>query len=207
MRRTLFPLALLALIPAALAAQLPLPPLPPDPLELVRSFLKVEPAKLEALRPQAKLPDVDLPNALWIAKQAGISPEVVLQARLQGLPWIDIFIKFKVPVERVIVATERAQCPPYGKAWGFRKKHGRAPVPAAAIEMKLTDGEISEFIQLRATAGYYGTTPELLAERRCAGKSVRDLIDEEHGKKHGKGKPGGSSPAGKGKGRGGKGKG
>ncbi len=184
--RKFFPLLLIA--PLGAAAQLPLPPPPPDPIEVVRKFFKLEPPKLETLKAQSKLPDVDLPNALWVAQQAGLSPEVVLNARISGLSWLDIFVKFKVPVERVVIADERAQCPPYGKAWGFRKKHGRRGPPGATAELKFSDAEISEFIQLRAAAGVYGRRVEDLAARRCAGRGVREIIEDEDDREHGRGR-------------------
>ncbi len=180
----ILPLLLLAPLGAA-AQKLPKPPAPPglppppDPVEVVRQFFKLAPPKLEALKAKAKLPDVDLPNALWVARQARLQPEAVLNARLSGLSWVEIFVKFRVPLDTVIIVDDRAHCGPYDKAWGYRHKHGRRPPRGAAAEMNLTDAEISEFIQIRATAGVYDETIEDLAARRCAGESVREIIDDE----------------------------
>lgn len=179
-----------------LAAQLPglpklpgLPPPPPDPIEVVRQFMKIDPARMLALKGQVKAPEVDLPGALWVSSRASVSPEVVIQSRLGGLSWMDIFLKFKVPVAQVIVPVQRASCPPYGKAWGYRRKHGGRGGPPGRMEAedRFSDEDIADFINLRAVSGVYGASLEDLAVRRCAGKGMRDLIGEEHEKKHGKG--------------------
>jgi hypothetical protein len=165
----------------AVSAQLPRPPLPPDPLELTRQFLKLEPPKLAILRPQVRAPDVDLPIALWIATQARVAPEVVIQAHIGGLDWAGVFVKFRVPVESVIVPVE-SKCPPYGKAWGYRRKHG------GAAAVRFSDAELAEFVHVRAINGIYGTPYAEIVSSRCAGRGVNAIIVDAHEKKHGKSK-------------------
>ncbi len=188
--RNLFGITLIAAAALPLAAQLPgLPPPPPNPIEVVRQFMKIEPARMVTLQSQVKAPEIDLPNALWVASRAHVSPEVVIQSRLSGLNWMDIFLKYKVPVVQVIVPVQQASCPPYGKAWGYYRKHGgrRGAVVQTVAEEQFTDAEIADFINLRAVSGVYRIPINDLAVRRCGGKDIRGLIVEEDEKKHGKG--------------------
>src|SRR5262245_3709600 len=86
--RLIFATAPLAGLSAA--AQLPLPPPPPDPLHLAAKFLKLDPPRLPGLSSQVRAPDVDLPIALWISTRAHVTPEVVIQAHLGGLDWLNV---------------------------------------------------------------------------------------------------------------------
>ena len=163
----------------AATAQLPKPPLPPDPLHLSAQFFKLDPPRLPVLSAQVKAPEVDLPIALWIATRARVTPEVVIQAHIGGLDWLSVFTKFRVPLEGIIVPVE-SKCPPYGKAWGYRRKHG------SATAVRFTDMELAEFIQVRAVNGIYGTSFTEIVSNRCAGRDMGYIIGGAHEKKHGK---------------------
>ena len=188
-------LALIAAIALPAAAQLPKPPLPPglppppDPIELVRKLVKLDPARLAAIRPQVKAPDVDLPGAMWVAQQAHLTPEVVIQARLGGLSWMDIFVKFKVPLERVVIVTEGARCGPFERAWVWRGGRGRRarlaekPAPRPVF----SDGEIADFIKLRAVSQAYGEPLDAVAIRFCGGHPIREIIEDEDHEHHDEG--------------------
>lgn len=191
--RLFFATALLSGLSAA--AQLPLPPPPPDPLHLTAQFLKLDPPRLPGLGSQVKAPDVDLPIALWISSRAKITPEVVIQAHLGGLDWLSVFIKFHVPMETLIVPVQ-SKCPPYGKAWGYRRNHG------GEAAVRFTDLELAEFVHVRAINGIYGTPFTEIVSNRCAGRGMHDIIVGAHEKKHGKGRgpEGHGPPPGKGRG-------
>ena len=170
----------------AAAAQLtkppiPSPPLPPDPLHLTAQFMKLDPPRLPTLSAQVRAPEIDLPIALWIASRAHVTPEVVIQAHIGGLDWLNVFTKFRVPVETIIVPVQ-SKCPPYGNAWGYRRKHGGAPA------VRFTEAELAEFVHVRAINGIYGTPFTEIVTNRCAGRGMGEIIGDEHEKKHGKGK-------------------
>lgn len=190
--RNLFRFTLLAAAALPLAAQLPKPPAPPglprppDPIELVRKLVKLAPARLAALRPQVKAPDIDLPGVMWVAQQAHVSPEAVMQTRLGGLSWMDIFVKFRVPLERVVIVAEDARCGPFERAWIWRGGRGRpgrrAERPAPRPEF--SDGEIADFIKLRAVSQAYGEPLNAVALRFCGGHPIQEIIDEEDHEHH-----------------------
>ncbi len=163
------------------AAQIPGMPEPPDPLHLRAQFLKVEAPRLPALSAQVKAPDIDLPIALWISSRARVSPEVVIQSRIGGLDWLSIFTKYRVPVQTLIVPVQ-SKCPPYGNAWGYRRKH------RGATAVRFTDVELAEFVHVRAINGIYGTPFTEIVTNRCAGRNMGYIIGNAHEKKHGKGK-------------------
>ena len=163
----------------AAAAQLPKPPLPPDPLHLSAQFLKIDAPRLPGLSAQVKAPEIDLPIALWISSRAHVTPEVVIQAHIGGLDWLSVFTKFRVPVETIIVPVQ-SKCPPYGKAWGYRRKHG------GATAVRFTDMELAEFVHVRAINGMYGTPFTEIVTNRCAGRDMGYIIGNAHEKKHGK---------------------
>lgn len=163
------------------AAQLPGMPEPPDPLHLSAQFLKVDAPRLPALSAQVKAPDIDLPIALWIASRARISPEVVIQSRIGGLDWLSIFTKYRVPVQTLIIPVQ-SKCPPYGKAWGYRRNQ------RGATAVRFTDIELAEFVHVRAINGMYGTPFTEIVSNRCAGKGMGHIIGYAHDKKHKKSK-------------------
>jgi hypothetical protein len=133
---------------------------------------------LEPVLPRLPHLEADLPVALFLSKQSGQSLEVIVNMRVRGLPWIDVFQRVHVPPDVVFVGIDRDPGPPYGKAWGYWKKHGRGA--------RLSDGDISGLVGCQMGHRLVGMSPYELARARGQGRTIVMTVAEKGGR-HGKG--------------------
>ncbi len=198
------------LLPVRAGSDLPLGlPKPPDPgkvFEAITGHLFDLPApRVDDVLRVLPNPD-DAAVALFMANRSGRSPEDVIGLRRGGLPWIDVSIRLGVPpdVYFVPVPDDRPVGPPFGKAYGYWRKHRHDP----RARLALSDAEVRDLVAVRMAHDYYGLAPEKAMELRRARGDVRRVMVGEYEVRHGKG-PGrsdadhGDRGRGRGKGHGG----
>lgn len=71
-----------------------------------------------------RLPDEEIPVVFFVARRAGVSPREVAAIRRQGYSWMDITYRYGLSPE-IFFPGRVFQGPPYGKAWGYYRHHGR----------------------------------------------------------------------------------
>ena len=145
----------------------------------------------------------EIPVALFIADQARRSPRAVIDRRLSGTSWIDIYGSFGQPYSVLFADVPPNPGPPYGHAWGYWKKHRDNP----KSRIVLTDGEFADLVTLRIAHRALGGDAHEVVRLRGQGRSFRAITGNAYRARHGgkpEGKPGGK-PGGEPKG-GGKGK-
>ncbi len=110
----------------------------------------------------------ELPVVYFIARRAHVSPDVIIQLRLSGMSWMDISLRYGigadvyyVPVREVYVVG-----PPYGKAYGYYKKHPRHMWK----EIRLEDDDIVNLVNLRFMSEYHGVPPEEIIKMKGQNK-------------------------------------
>jgi hypothetical protein len=126
----------------------------------------------------------DLAVALFIAKRSGHSDDAVWNLRRQGLSWWEISVRFGVPVNAWFVEVQRDPGPPYGKAYGYWKKHKKDRRAAVA----LTDDDCRHLVTVRMVHEYYGVSIETAMEWRSSGRDVRMIVSDEYQRRYGKAK-------------------
>jgi len=153
----------------------------------------------------------DLAVALFIARHGRRSPDSVLTLRAEGLSWWEISLRLGVPAEVWFVPVKGDPGPPYGKAYGHWKKHGKNK-PA---RMAISDGDARNLVAVRLLHDYYGVSAEIAMAWRSSGKALEDISAEQYRGRHGKNKvahgnagstPAGNPGMGQGGGKSGKGK-
>jgi hypothetical protein len=97
-------------------------------------------------------------------------------------------VRIGVPVERLFAGVDRDPGAPYGKAWGYWKKHPR--------DSRLGDDDVRSFVVLQLGQRFTGISPYELARQRAAGRPVAYVVVEKRGHGH-KGK--GDKPPGQAK--------
>lgn len=122
----------------------------------------------------------DLAICLFISKYASRSPEMVSDLRRMGLSWWAISMRLGVPPDAWFVPTSRKPGPPYGKAYGYWKKHRRQP-----SAMRLTDQDLRNLIAVRVIRDYYAVSVEVAMEWRASGRDLPSLMADEYGRRHG----------------------
>ncbi len=140
----------------------------------------------------------DLAVALFIAGRSRCSLDAVYSSRGGGADWWQVGVHCGVPVDAWFVPVARDPGPPYGKAYGYWKKHkhGRG--------MRLTDVDVRNLVAVRMVHEYYGVPVEIAMQWRASGRSVRTLVTEEYRNRHGHGHSAsaGHGASGKGKAKG-----
>lgn len=159
---------------------------------------------------QRGIPDEELPVVFYLAAKAQVASGVILDMRLKGLSWMDITLRYGLSPEIYYVPVKVAKVgPPYGKAYGYYKKHPRQEWKKVVLH----DDDVVNLVNLRFASDYYGYPPEQVMQMRGEGHNfvvIHDHIKKEKHGKSGKGKDsdrdGDDKDKGKGKGKGKKGK-
>ncbi len=140
-----------------------------------RSYLSVSAAHFGSDRHQTVAaarrlprPEADLPVLLFLAHESGRPLSFVLDLRLGGLSWWEVRARLGVPAHRVLVELPRDPGPPYGKAWGYYKKHPRGGKRAVV----LSDGDFADWVGVRVLSQTYGMDPMAVLEARRSGMSL-----------------------------------
>ena len=105
---------------------------------------------------ERRIPDDEIPVALFIARHARVPSDQVVAMRLRGVPWWDISVRFGLGPEVYYVPVAVDPGPPYGRALGHYKKTHRTQWSTIV----LTDADIINLVELRFLSDHYGVAPE-----------------------------------------------
>lgn len=145
----------------------------------------------------------EIPIVLFLSEHAHRSPRAVIDMRLGGRSWIDIYVSLGLPYKILFADLPPDPGPPYGKAWGYWKKHRSDP----RARIVLTDTEFGDLVHLHVTSRALGLEPREVVRLRAQGKPFRAIAGNAYRAKHpgrAAGKPGGKAaekPAAKGPGK------
>ena len=114
---------------------------------------------------ERNIPDDELPVVFFLARYASVEPGVIVKLRLGGESWMDIALHYHLSPEIFYVAFDRDPGPPYGKAWGYYKKHKRADWGT----IRLADTDIVNVVNLKFVSERYGCTPNDVVKMRAKG--------------------------------------
>jgi hypothetical protein len=118
--------------------------------------------------------DEELAVVFFFAHKAQVNPEVILKLRLGGKSWMEIGLQYGVTADAYYVPVEKAPGPPYGKAYGHYKNRKKAQWN----DIRLSDDEIVNFVNLKFVSGYYDYSPEEVMQQRGSGKSFVGISAE-----------------------------
>jgi hypothetical protein len=115
--------------------------------------------------------DEELAVVFFISERAGVKPAAVIDLRQLGKSWLDITVHFGLSPEIYYVAVKGDPGPPYGKAYGYFKKHPRSKWR----EIVLSDVEVVDLVNLRMVSKLYGVEPDEVIKWRAAGKHFTEV--------------------------------
>jgi hypothetical protein len=125
----------------------------------------------------------DLAVALFIATRSGKSLDWVFSLRASGRSWWEIGVRVGIPVDAWFVPVQRDPGPPYGKAYGYWKKHQRDP----RATIRLSDADARHLVAVRMIHEYYGAPVDVAMQWRASGRDLPSLVGDEYQRRHGKG--------------------
>jgi hypothetical protein len=122
----------------------------------------------------------DLAVFLYVCSRTRLSPDVVYAYRREGLTWYGVGARAGLPVDDWYVPVARDPGPPYGKAYGYWKKHQRD----ARYKVRLNDRQVRDLVAVRMAHEYYGVDPEIAMDWRRDGADVRSIMTREYRSRH-----------------------
>jgi hypothetical protein len=109
----------------------------------------------------------DLPVVFFIAARAHVAPGVIVDLRLGGMSWWDISVRYGIgPEVYYVPTTVVVKPPPYGKAYGYYKKHPREQWNRVVLK----DADIINMVNLRYVSEYYDYPEDRVMKMRGQGK-------------------------------------
>lgn len=117
----------------------------------------------------------ELPILFFIVREARVEPDLIVKYRKNRHTWFDIMIRFRLHPERVFERYIVVDGPPYGKAWGNRKKHRNTAIV-------FRDIDIIELSNIKFISDYYHTRPEIVIETKKKHSRYIDVHKEFHRK-------------------------
>jgi len=146
-------------------------------------YFNREPRVVETWSQRVPDPD-DLSVLMFLAARSGRSVDAVFAMRRTGLSWWDVSIRLGVPADVWFVPVERPG-PPYGKAYGYWRKHGRD-----TRAYRIDDRSCRDLVAVRMMHDYYGIPAERAMDLRRDGRRIDSLVGDEYRTRHGNGKGG-----------------
>lgn len=117
------------------------------------------------------IPDEELPLVFFISGRAGVSKNEIIKLRVGGSSWMDICLHFGLTADIFYVPVKGNPGPPYGKAYGHYKNKNKKEWK----DIRLTDAEIIDFVNLKFLSEHYGYSPDEIIKMRSKGKSFIDI--------------------------------
>jgi len=134
----------------------------------VANYYQVPEREVIVIR-ERRIPDDEIPVALFIARHAGVPWTRVVDMRLRGTSWWDISVRLGVSPEVYYVPVAVVSGPPYGRALGhYKNKHRKQ-----WSTIVLSDADVVNLVELRFLSDHYHVAPERIIELR--GKD-RDFV-------------------------------
>jgi hypothetical protein len=144
-----------------------------------------EPRIVESWSQRVTNPD-DLSVLMFLSARSGRSLDAVFALRRTGLSWWDVSIRLGVPADVWFVPVQRPG-PPYGKAYGHWRKHGRD-----SRAYRIDDRSCRDLVAVRMMHDYYGIPVERAMDMRRDGRRIDNLVSDEYRTRHGKNNKGGN---------------
>ncbi len=121
---------------------------------------------------ERRIPPEEVGVAYYLANRSHRDVGYITDLRLQGQNWWDITLRLGLDPRTIyVVNTHQTYGPPYGKAYGYQKKH------------RLHDHEIVDLVNVRFLSNYHHISPDEVIKRRRGGDHY-DHIDRHYRNNH-----------------------
>jgi hypothetical protein len=143
----------------------------------VANYYQVPEREVIVIR-ERRIPDDEIPVALFIARHAGVPWTRVVDMRLRGTSWWDISVRLGVSPEVYYVPVAVVSGPPYGRALGhYKKKHRKE-----WRTIVLNDADVVNLVELRFLSEHYHVAPERIIELRGKNRDFVAIHSEVRGR-------------------------
>ncbi|HBT04418.1 MAG: Uncharacterized protein XD42_1100 [Thermodesulfobacterium sp. 37_54] len=147
----------------------------------ISNYFQVPKEKIVILKKGSLIKEEELPLVLYLSQKKKVSPEFIIELRNRGYSWYEIFIylglKPEKEFEKWVVIYQPAYGPPYGKAWGYHKKH-----PTRKIVF--TDHDLIILSNVHFMSNYYQINPIEIKQKFDTHRDILILHEHLFRKKH-----------------------
>lgn len=161
-------------------------------LNVTNDYFGPPPSVAVDLVRRCRVPVDDFPVILYLARVSKRPPDSILRLRLDYLSWSDIMERLVIPPSVLFTGLDRDPGPPYGKAWGYWRKHPRD------TSLRFRDRDVVELVKLQVGSRCQRVSPYAVASVRQQEITVERYVAERNRGKYSKTK-GGSHPPGQAK--------
>lgn len=128
---------------------------------------------------QRSIPDEELAVVFYFASHSGVRPADIVDFRLKGKSWMEISTLIGLNPDIFYVQFQKDPGPPYGKAYGYYKKHEKKQWR----KIQLSDSEIADIVNLKVLSAHYQCSPEEIVSMKKEKKSFISINAEFKNKK------------------------
>ena len=124
-----------------------------------------------------------MPVVFFIAAQAKVEPEIIVDLELVAAGRYDISVRYGVYPDVYYVPLEIDPGPPYGKAYGYYKNKPRKEWRA----IRLSDNDIVNLVNLHFISKHYSYDPGQVVKMRSEGKNyivINDYVKSDNENKN-----------------------
>ena len=167
-------------------------------LNVTNDYFAPPPTVAVELVRNSPVPEDDFPVILYLARASKRPPQEIQRLRADYLSWSDIMDRSNVSPSVLFAGIDRDPGPPYGKAWGYWRKHPRDE------RIRFRDRDVVELVKLQVASRSQRVTPYAVASVRQKEITVEQYVAEKNRGKYPKSKggargTGGGKPKGSGK--------
>ena len=131
-------------------------------------------AALDPVLPRVRSIDNDLPVVMFLAHETDRPVDFIVDLRARGLSWSVVFTRLNVSPSVLFEGIDKDPGPPYGKAWGYWKKHPKG--------YQYTDNDIAGLVKVQAGTRYARASAWDLAHERGRGRTVAVVVGDKKGR-------------------------
>ncbi len=156
-------------------------------LHLSFDVWKLPIADANHLAGEARVSPDDFMATAFLSNRSGASLQAVWDLRRTGLSWLQVAVRLGVPMETIVVQPTRDYGPPYGKAWGYWKNHGRGKGHPEHGAFALSDPEFIAMARVQTLCRATGRTPDEVISGLQGGREYHAWCGEVYREHHGHG--------------------
>ena len=143
-------------------------------LNVTNDYFAPAPAVAVSLVKRCPVPEDDYPVIMLLARASKRPTDEILRLRLDYLTWSDIMFRLNVSPSVLFVGIDRDPGPPYGKAWGYWKKHPRGE------RFVVRDRDVVGLAKLQIACRYHHVSPYTIVAERNKGVTVEHFVAEKN---------------------------
>jgi hypothetical protein len=157
-------------------------------LNVTNDYFAPPPTVAVELVRNSPVPEDDFPVILYLARASRRPPQEIQRLRADYLSWSDIMDRSNVSPSVLFAGIDRDPGPPYGKAWGYWRKHARDE------SLRFRDRDVVELVKLQVASRSQRVSPYAVASVRQKEITVERYVAEKNRGKYPKTKGGSHAP-------------